>query len=142
MIPQFHGQLVAGKFTLNNRQVFDAYCKGLKNGAYYLELHKRKGPPKTLEQLGYYFAVIIPTVKQAMVEHGNDYFVVKVGDKFKELPINDEVVDQLLKEACAKFDGKIVNKADMTKEQASEFIDRCIRWAARYLGCVIPEPEK
>lgn len=130
-------------FKLNRGHVFRAYCQGQKDGDYFLELHKAKGAPKTQEQLGLYFAVYIPTVKQSMIEHGNETFVVKIGDKFKEVPITDEVVDLLLKEACAKFDGKTVtNKRDMSKEQGSMFLENCSRWAARYLGCVIPEPEK
>lgn len=141
MIPQFHGRIEGDKFKLSRKEVWWAYCKGLKDGKYYLELHKSKGPPKTLEQLAYYYAVIIPTAYKQMVEDGNDSIIVKIGGGFIEVPLTEEVVDRLLKEQCAKFDGeKVINKADMTIEQASEFIDKCIRWCAEKLHCVIPEP--
>lgn len=135
---QFFGKLVDGRFKLNRQKVFNAYLKGQKNGDYYLTITKRKGPPKTLEQLGYYYAVIIPTVYQQLIDDGNERFVVKIGKKFKEVPLTKDVVDLMLKDTCA-FDEK--SKAKMTKEQCSEFIDRCIRWAARWLSCVIPEPD-
>ena len=140
MQPEFHGRIENGRFKLNRKPVFELYVKGLKDGRYYLKLHRAKGPPKTQEQLGYYFAGIIPTVYKQMIDDGNSHFVVKVANAFKEVPLTPEIVDYLLKEACAKFDGKVVNKADMSKEQASIFIDNCIRWSARWLSCVIPEP--
>jgi len=110
---------------LNKPKVFDAYCAGQKDGDYYITIHKVKGSPKTLEQLGYYYAVIVPTAFKQMVEDGNEKMVVKVGDKFKEVPLTEDVVDLLLKEACAKFDGKKVTlKRNMSKLECSEFIDR------------------
>jgi len=142
MKPEFHGKNRGGRFLLNKPKVFDAYCAGQKDGDYYITLHKVKGSPKTLEQLGYYYAVIVPTAFKQMVEDGNEKMVVKVGDKYKEVPITEDVVDLLLKEACAKFDGKIVTlKRNMSKQECKEFIDRAIRWCARYLHCVIPESE-
>jgi len=135
---EFDGKLVDGRFALNRRKVWDAYLAGLQDGNYYLTITKRKGAPKTLEQLGYYFAVIVPTVYNQMVEDGHERFVVNIGGRFKEIPLTKDVVDLLLKEACA-FDEK--SKAKMSKEECSAFIDRCIRWSATYLHCVIPPPD-
>lgn len=103
-----------------------------------MELTKVKGEPKTGQQLAYYYAVINPAVMKAMKEEGNEHYVVKVGGRFKELPLTEEVVDYMLKESCCLPEK---SKANISKEEAMEFIDRCIRWAARYLGCVIPEPD-
>lgn len=136
----FHGQVDRGVFKLNRPEIYKAYCKGLREGKYYLEIHKAKGPPKTPEQLAYYFVAIIPTIYRQMIADGNDTITIKIGNKIKEVPLTENVIDQMLKQTCAVFDGKIVNKADMSMEQASIFIDRCIRWAARWLSCVIPEP--
>jgi len=143
MIPKFPTKIINGVWTLNRPKVFESYVKGLKDGNYYLELHKVKGTPKTLEQLGYYYAVVVPTAYKQMVEDGNDHIVIKIGNKFKEVPITEEVVDLMLKESCAKFDGKnVILKRDMTKEEASIFLSKSIRWCARYLHCVIPEPDE
>lgn len=139
MIVRFFGKILKGKFSLDRRLVFDAYVSGQKDGDYYIALHKVRGAPKTLEQLGYYYAVIVPTVYRQMKEDGNETFVVKIGKKFKEVPLTADIVDLLLKEACA-FDEKL--KRNMTMAQCSEFIDRTIRWSAKWLGVVIPEPDK
>lgn len=135
---EFEGKLVDGKFTLNRPKVFNAFLAGLNDGDYYLTFTKRKGAPKTLEQLGYYYAVIIPTVYNQLIADGNERFVIKIGNKFKEVPLTKDVVDLMLKETCA-FDEK--SKAKMTMAECSAFIDRCIRWAARWLSCVIPPPD-
>lgn len=141
MIPQFHGTIKDGRFTRNREEVFGAYCQSLSDGDYYEELHKSKGASKTLAQLAYYYAVIIPMTYQSMLEHGNDSIVVPVGNRLREVPLTKEVVDDLLKEACLKKDDE-KSKAKMSIEEASEFIDKCIMWCAKFLGCVIPEPKK
>ena len=138
MIPRFYIKINNGKWSFNRGQVFDAYVQGQQDGDYYIEMHKTKGPSKTMEQLGYYYAVIIPTVYRQLVEDGHEDFVINIGGKFKEVPLTTDVVDLLLKESCA---GPDKSKAKMSKQECSEFIDKCIRWAARWLSCVIPPPD-
>jgi len=132
----FYGQITKGIFALHHREIFEQWCKGRKDGNYSLTLSKTVHP-KTLAQLAYYYAVIIPTALKQMKDDGNDTYIVKIGDKEKELPINEDVVDTILKQACM-----VKSKGRMSIEEASEFIDKCIMWCARYLGCVIPEPDR
>ena len=139
---RFYGKIVNGKLTLNRNQVYDAYCAGLKDGSYFIQIHKAKGSPKTLEQLGYYFAACVPTVFRQMVEDGNENMVIKIGDKFVELPLTEDVVDKLLKQRYAASKGlKEFSKALADKLEVSDFIDWVIRWSAKYLGCIIPPPD-
>lgn len=141
MIPEFHGKIKDGLFFYNNFKVFLAFVKGLKDGAYYLTLQKVKGPSKTREQLGYFHAVVVPTVFKQMVEDGNDNVIFDMDGRKKELRLTEEMVVEILKEVWAKSKGvKVKSKADMTKTEASELISVSIEWAARYLHCSIPEP--
>ncbi len=143
MLVEFDGKLVNGRFELNRKIVWKAYLAGLKDGDYYVTFAKRKGVPKSSAQLAYYYSVIVPIVYKQMVEDGNDKFIIKIGKRFKEVPLTDEIVDMLLKEACAKFDGKTITlKRNMSIEEASIFIDRVIIWAAQYMGCIIPPAEE
>ena len=137
MKPKFYGKIKNGKFSLNKGQPFDAYVAGQSDGNYHISIHKTKGPPKTLPQLGYYYAVIVPHALKAMKEHGWDTYTIQIAGNTKELPMCKEVVDYILKDACA-WEEK--SKANMDKQECSRFIDRCIQWCARYLGCVIPSP--
>ena len=132
----FYGEIAKGVFSLLHREVFEAYCLGAKDGNYSMTMTKTVHP-KTLAQLSYYYAVIVPSALAQMKADGNDTYVVKIGDKEKELPIDEDVVDTILKQACL-----VKSKARMNMEEASEFIDTCIMWCARYLRCVIPNPDK
>jgi hypothetical protein len=142
MQPQFRGQLVGGLFKLDQPQIFKAYCKGQKEGDYYLTIHKAKGPPKTLAQLAYYHAVILPTVQKQMVLDGHDTVWLRgIKGEDIQLPLTADTVDLLLKLKCAVFeDWGRLDKADMDIDQAREFITRCQMYAAQYLNCVIPDP--
>lgn len=141
MLPEFHGKISKGWFLFNKPKVFAAYTKGLKDGDYYATLHKVKGSPKTLEQLGYFHAVVVPTIHKQMIEDGNRTVKFEMDGRIKELPLTEDMVVVILKEVWAKSKGvKVKSKADMTKLEASELIDISIEWSARYLGCVIPEP--
>jgi len=127
---------------LNKPKVFDAYCAGQKDGDYYVTLHKVKGSPKTLEQLGYFHAVIVPTAHKQMIADGNRTVIFEIDGRKKEIPLTEDMVIEILKGVWAKTKGVAVkSKADMTKLEASELIEISIEWCARYLHCVIPEPE-
>lgn len=132
----FYGNITKGVYTLYHREIFEAWCKGAKDGEYSITFTKTVHP-KTLAQLAYYYAVIIPTAFKQMKADGNDMYSVTIGGRVKELPIDEDVVDTILKQACM-----IKNKSRMSMEEASGFIDKCITWCARYLGCVIPCPDK
>ena len=143
MIPEFHGKVKDGVFFYNNVKVFFAYVKGLKDGNYYSTLHKVKGSPKTLEQLGYFHAVVVPTAYKQMVEDGNDTVKFIIDGKEKELPLTEDMVVVILKEVWAKSKSvKVKSKADMTIGEASELISISIEWCARYLHCSIPDAEE
>lgn len=87
---------------------------------------------KTLKQLGYYFAVILPAVHRELLRQGYDCMGV---------PITQSQADEIIKHYCGRIDGnEIILKRNMSKEQATRFIDNCIRWSAEVLNIAIPEP--
>jgi hypothetical protein len=141
MTPEFPGKIKDGLFYYNKFKYFLAYVKGLKDGDYYLTLHKTKGQPKTLEQLGYFHAVVVPTAFRQMIDDGNDTVIFEMDGRKKELRLTEDMVVEMFKEIWAKSKGvKVKSKADMTKLEASELISISIEWCARFLHCTIPEP--
>ena len=142
MIPEFYGKITGGIFLFNKQKVFQAYTKGLLDGDYYATLHKVK-KMKSNEQLGYFHAVVVPTILKQMIEDGNRTVKFELNGKVKEIPLTEDMVVAMMKEVWAKSKGvKVKSKADMVKVEASELIEISIEWAARYLGCSIPEPSK
>jgi hypothetical protein len=122
-----------GRLHLAHRRIFDAFVSGLKDGAQgVLRVIRRPGRPKTLAQLAYYYAVVLPAIHRQLIADGHECYGV---------PINQEMADDIVKHFCARLrDGKIVNKRDMTLIEAMEFLDNAIRWAAMTLHIVIPPP--
>jgi hypothetical protein len=133
---KFYGTIKDGTYTRTHPEIFDAYCLGQPDGEYCDEFSKAVAP-KTLAQLAYYYAVIIPTALSQMQEDGNGTKTIKVGSREKLLPLDKDDIDKILKDACATKD-----KGRMSMEEASEFIERCILWCATWLGCVIPPADK
>ncbi len=138
----FYTKIKKGILSWKNKKVFDAYCLMMKDGDYTLTLSKTIAS-KTNEQLGYFHAVVVPTAFQQMVRDGNKSVMIQVNDKFKEIPLTEDYVVDMFKKIWADSKGcEVKSKADMSIEEASELIEMSILWSARYLGCVIPEPEK
>lgn len=125
-----------GKFHWHHQGVFDSYWQGQPDGNQSATFDKSVAP-KTLPQMAYYHKIIVPEALKAMIASGNDTYKVEVGGGVKEFLMDDVMVDKILKGAC-----HVKSKARMNMEEASEYIDRCIMWCARYLGCAIPEPDR
>lgn len=132
---KFHGRITKGTMAFKEYQLElrRKYLGKFKEGQMVVETIKKECPSKTLEQLGYYYAVILPVTTQQLIEDGFEVYGV---------PINEAMTDDILKNYCARFEGAIINKADMDIQQASQFISNCIAWANGALGCQIPEPKK
>ena len=132
---RFHAKIIEGRLAFDKYQyeIRQRYLAKLKEGQRVTVTIKAVLPSKTLEQLGYYYAVVLPVVTKQLVEYGFECYGV---------PINEKMTDDILKNYCAYFDGKVWDKADMDIKQASIFITNCINWANGTLGCQIPEPKK
>jgi hypothetical protein len=145
----FFGKIKGGIFQWKSKECFSGYCKLQKDGDYTLTLCKSVAS-KTNEQLGYFHAVVVPVVFKQMIDDGNDSIVICIKakaegqpHKYKEIPMTEDVVINMLKQIWATNKGcEVKSKADMSVEECSELIDVSIRWAEQYLGCQIPPPEK
>jgi hypothetical protein len=99
----------------------------------YVSIEVKSLSPKTKQQLGYYYAVVLPAIIKEMNELGwyDD----------DGMPFDIDSADIEVKKICARLDGgQIMDKRDMTKEDASIFLDKVIKWATVKLHAYIPEP--
>ncbi len=128
------------------------YLEGYKEGRWFNVKITEAVREKTHEQLGYHYAVIVPTVNRVLVALGYTIEVMGV-----EVPIDEGQTDELLKHFCARLDNKgnlrihnpdrypnrkVMRKRDMNIKQASQFIDNEINWSDAVLNCKIPEPTR
>ena len=129
-----------------------AFLENYKEGTWFNVVLSVAVGQKTLPQLGYHYGVIVPVVNKALIELGHTMNVMGV-----EVPIDEDQTDNLLKYFCARLDERgnlnvhdtkrypdreIMNKRDMSKTQARQFISNEIDWSKAVLNCEIPEPEK
>lgn len=142
MQPQFAFKIEAGSMIFDRPDILTIYVENVLYERGYITLHKSKGPSKTNEQLAYYYAVVVETAFQQMIADGNDDITILIAGRERTLPLTRDVVDLILKDAYAKSigAGKVL-KRNMSKMDCMALIDFVIRWCAKYLHCVIPEPD-
>lgn len=105
--------------------------------AGYLTLHK-ESKPKSCEQLGYYYAVILPIVFDAFKDSGDVDIEIHVKDKKLALPLTADSVDWFLKLNYAQYNDEYKDKADMNKAECAAFEDWVIRWLAKWMNVHVP----
>ena len=112
----------------------------MADGEYIVSIQKAT-KEKTIPQMAYYYAVILPTVLREMEQQGHDSITIVSDGEIVNLPLTSENIDlYILKPRCARVrDGQLITKTFMTIEEASMFIENCLLWAAESLGCVIPD---
>ena len=99
---------------------------------------------KTKEQLGYYWEVVLPRVKEGLLQDGNELSLAETNQLLNEKFFyklktitwkvgNDEHLHTILTPR---------SKSGATKDEMSEFLDKVIRWAQVDLGVEIPTPTR
>lgn len=98
---------------------------------------------KSNEQLGYYWAVIVPKIQEGMREQGNELSQVEVNQFLNERFFCQTKTISWVKNGAEFFAQlrKPRSKSGATKDEMSQFIDECIRFANTELGVFIPEPK-
>lgn len=121
-----------------NWTAFAAELDKIKAGdEAYIEIH-RKGKPKSPEELGYYYAVILPEAFKALKESGEFTVTISARGKAYELPLDEDTTDIFLKWRYGKWHGEYKGKGDMNMAECAAFMDWCITWLATYYQCYIP----
>ena len=111
------------------------YCiSEIKHGKLYNFSFEEVQKPKTLKQLSYLFGGLISALQDYYKETGEIY----EKEVIKELLYNEIGIDEILQLPNGK---KIVYRkslSKMNKQEAKEFINRCIDWIDLNTECVLP----
>lgn len=125
-----------GIFHIQNRKRLQEYAKQNPNKQFNVKI-ERRGAKRSLPQNSYYHAVVIQEIKLGFLNLGHE--------------MNDDQVHYFLKEKfnpvpVENKDGVIIEMAgtttQLTKTGFSEYIEKIARFAAEYLGVVIPAPNE
>lgn len=98
---------------------------------------------KTNEQLGYYWAVIVPKIQEGMREQGNELSQVEVNQFLNERFFCQIKTISWVRNGAEFFAQirKPRSKSGATKDEMSEYIDKCREFASLELGKYIPDPK-
>ncbi len=124
--------------VITNKKAVGLAFNTLPDGSYllYIETNKRK---RSLKQSAYYWGVCVPLVMEGLQDIG-----------YKEID-NIETTHEIIKNNCLpkkrfvqQGSEDIIelpgSTAELTTQQFNEFIEEVMRFAASYLGVVIPYP--
>lgn len=127
--------------TMRDGQVVNRNClkdqiQSLPNGRFVFKIEDKN--KRSLPQNDYYWACVVPMVKDALYNAGweNITSKLKAHNFMKELFLKEEVINVKTGEVSA-IEG---STADLTKETFSVYLERIYQWAAEYLDLVIPNP--
>ena len=132
------GTVKAGKLELSD-PIREKMTKDIARlDGYVIELEIRKKARRSNAQNAYYWAVVIPLVKEGLKSVGMDL-------------TNDETHEALKYKfnsyTKCNDDGEVIatisrSSSDMNKTEFMEFLTQIQQWSAMYLNTVIPDPEQ
>ncbi len=103
----------------------------------YITLHK-VGKPKSPEELGYYYGVILPEAFKAFKDNGELDVTVTCRGVSVTMPLSDKTVDVFMKSRYGDWKGEYKDKGDMNMAECALFMDWCILWLGTHFNCQIP----
>ena len=107
----------------------------IADGRYHFTIKKKNN--RSLPQNSYYHGCIVPEIKRGMYEIGYDEISTnEVHELLKAKFLQKEIIN--------KHDGEVIlvpgSTATLTTIEFNEFIEKCQKFAAEYLGIVIADP--
>jgi len=101
--------------------------------------------PKTGDQLGYFFGVIIPWIMYGMILQGTEIQIDNDEDekeviKFLKEKFLDNGIEFILEGGLIEKGPPSIARADI--DQKSNLIEKSIRFGNEFLGLIIPEPNR
>ena len=127
-------------FTLRTEQVRESLLQFVRECPLEPPMRfviKEYRKDKTLEQLGYIWGVVLPTMRKHVLD--------STGDHYTDKNIYNAMIDAYAPTQVEKFMGRnVVSKktlSDMNVKETSEFIECIIQHAAMHMDLVIPEAE-
>jgi len=132
------------EFRPYHEDIYRAWVDKIEEGQTVEAKFKENRPMKTLPQLGYYHAVMLPFAVEGFLELGHDVlYVASVFGCDDEEKTTVDSMDKYFKGLYQGYKGlkKRPRKRDMTVDDFSEFISFLLKWMAEKPGIFCPTPE-
>lgn len=126
-----------GKMEFKQRSIFLSDIQKLKDGDYIISVERAK-KKRSIEQNRYYWGIIVPMVKEGMIEVG---YRMTTEATHEFLKMNFNIVE-ITNEKTGEILKSIGSTTEMSTSQMMEYFANIYQWASEYLGIYIPEPNE
>ena len=127
--------------------LYENWLSKQKEGQLIEVTYTRKHPDKTNEQLRYYHGLLMSWAEETFLNHGHNTlpeFKILVNGVEHEIETNKDNIDLMFKQFffIYKNPDQFLNKADMSIEQMSQYIEYIIDYFLTKFGKKAPEAKK
>ena len=98
---------------------------------------------KTKEQLGYYYAVVLPAIQQELRSQGNEMSLAEINQMLNEMFFYEVKTVSWIGKDGVQYIHQLKqprSKSGATKDEFAYYLDQVIRWANTELGVYIEPP--
>lgn len=131
-------ELFANGEALRLDKVYNA-LGSLSPGRYEVSISKYK-KKRSLSQQGYYFKVVVPAVRDGLIDMGFS------PDKLDHEATHELLKAKFLKEDIPNEQGEFVtiikSTTTLSTIEYTQFLEQIWQWASEFLGIHIPEPNE
>lgn len=128
---------IDGTLRIIKKREFDLCIETAPKGRYFLTLEKiyRK---RSLNQNAYYWAVVIPLVRDGLFDVGYKMSLEQTHEYLKREFLSTEIVN----ENTGEIKEITLSTAELKTIEFNEYFETIIQWAAEYLSIKIPYPNE
>lgn len=131
-MPTYNFKIVKGKRIYLRPDLLDRWLDKHEGEWFSDELVPlgKSADPKTAEQLGYYWGLLIPEICDELVSQGHTY-TIRFASFEREVPYNKLATHETLTALCGRVgdDGAAIRLSDMSLHQTMRFIDNVLAFA-------------
>lgn len=131
---EFTGYVSEGMLIIRRRKDFDIECKRFEGNDVDIVVSKKKSI-RSSPQNRYYWAVVVPAVRDGLNDMGHDVNKEDVHDFIKATFNYKEIVNETTGEVFRLP----LSTTRLNKSEFGELIEKVMRFASEYLNVVIPE---
>lgn len=133
----YNGIVKESGVHIYNRKAFDKECEALMGKKIELTIRpKRK--TRSIFQNSYYWGVVVPMVRQGLLDVGYKVGIEQTHDllkaKFRQIEIVNESTGEIIK--------SIGSTTDMTTADFMDYLASIQQWAVEFLDIQIPDPNE
>lgn len=133
------GKMHNGNWFAEYPEALREQLMDIPDGTYITATFTLPRKQKTLPQLGYYYSMVLPMIYMEARAKGWTKTIAAGTENEHDSPVTSNDMDTFLKEIYARaYNRTFTDKGNMSREEASDFIDNCINFGNGKFGCHIP----